>query len=99
MHRPLLRAGSLAIDPQGRHVSLRGNQIPLQDTEFDILLTLVESGDFVGYNEISRNVWGDTAARKQIIDMFIASLRKKLAGSDLRIANIDDQGFFIVETS
>ena len=90
------QVGSLVLDANSRHATLSSKQIVLTDIEFDILLTLVDRLDFVNYKTIGRQVWGVTTGRKAATDIFVERLRRKLAAGNVRIVNVENQGYLIV---
>lgn len=72
---PLVR-----IDPDGRRVWFRGEELQLTAKEFDLLRMLVrEQGRVVSREQIMREVW-DTAwlGSTKTLDMHISVLRRKL---------------------
>jgi len=77
---PLFKSGELEVDLAGRRVVLRGADIALTPTEYDILRLLVSyAGKVVTLNQILKQVWGDTYIdQPQVLRVNISNLRHKL---------------------
>ena len=86
--RALLRRGVVEpaadslvrIDPEGRRVFLRGQEVPFTGKEFELLKLLVANeGKVVSRERIMREVW-DSAwyTSTKTLDMHVSVLRKKL---------------------
>jgi DNA-binding response OmpR family regulator len=72
--------GDLAIDPQGRRVTVRGEPVELTRTEFDLLAALVErpTRAFTRRQLLDR-VWSEGwFGDDHVVDVHIAHLRTKL---------------------
>ncbi|MBM6402928.1 response regulator transcription factor [Phycicoccus sp. CSK15P-2] len=70
----------LDIDPEGRRVFLRGEEVQLTGKEFELLRVLVSnSGKVVSREKLMRDVW-DSAwyGSTKTLDMHISVLRRKL---------------------
>lgn len=86
------RLGELEINYEGRQVKLRGENVPLTQTEYNILTLLsFHPGKVLTYSAIIRAVWGyqDPGSVKRL-QVNMANLRRKLGirpGSDSYIAN------------
>jgi len=80
MSEPEIRFGKVAIDPVGRSVTVRGEDVKLSAREFDLLLLLARApGRPYSRDTILDRVWGwgfDGTART--VDNFIMALRQKL---------------------
>ena len=83
---PTLSFGEVTIDQTARCVQVGGNAIDLSAREFDLLCLLAKSPGHVFTREtILERVWGwDYEGTARTVDNFVASLRKKLAGSRRR---------------
>jgi len=77
---PPITFGDLVIDPAGRNVSLKGQEVLLSAKEFDLLhLLAVSPGRVYTREEILNRVWGwgfDGTSRT--VDNYILSLRQKI---------------------
>ena len=83
--RPVLRSGSLAVDPYARRVSLSGAPVALSRKEFDVLLVLAQArGAVCSREEILDRVWGATLfGSTRTLDVHVATLRAKLGDTHL----------------
>jgi DNA-binding response OmpR family regulator len=79
----LLSTGSLAVDSVARRVYVGGVEVELTRREFDVLEYLARrSEQAVTKDEILSGVWGfDFAGDPNIVEVYIARLRRKLAVS------------------
>ncbi|GCE11295.1 response regulator transcription factor [Tengunoibacter tsumagoiensis] len=83
----LLRFPGLSIDLLARRVEVKGQEVALTPTEFDLLTLMAKSPDRVFTREVLMNkVWGyDYLGDGHTIDVHISALRKKIEGdSELR---------------
>lgn len=78
----LLTAGDLRVDLWRREVELAGEAISLSDTEFRLLVCLMESaGRVLAYQHLISRVWGVTVEHGiNGLRIYVARLRKKLGG-------------------
>lgn len=86
--------GALAIDTRTRRVTLRGDEVALTPTEFDILECLAsDPGRVLTRQEILERVW-NTAwyGATRVLDVHIAGLRRKL-GDPAAIRTVYARGF------
>jgi DNA-binding response OmpR family regulator len=72
--------GDLTLDARSRRVDRGGELIALTPREFDLLELLVSSANQVVLRDwIAERVWGSEAAiTANVLDVFVASLRRKL---------------------
>lgn len=79
----LLTAGDLAMDPEGRSVTLKGAPVTLTRREFDLLRFLLEHPNHVFTREqLLNQVWGyDYAGETNAVDVYISFLRNKVGAS------------------
>lgn len=77
---PLIRLGSLAIDPVERRVMREGRRIDLLPREYALLLHLVRhEGEIVGRAALREAVWGlDFDPGTNVIEVHVSRLRSKL---------------------
>jgi len=94
----VVRLGDLVIDPASREVTLKGNRLELRRKEFDLLLTLARHKNIVLTREQLLNlVWGyDFYGTTRTVDVHIARLREKLAGSNVVIETVHGVGYRLV---
>ena len=72
--------GELAIDYDGRRVTLAGRPVPLTATEYELLRVLsLNAGRVVSYATLLRQVWaGRCGADPRIVRAFVKRLRRRL---------------------
>lgn len=78
--RDRLVYGELEIAPKRREVYLAGRRVELSKLEFDLLLTLAQHPGMVFSRErLLERVWGgDFFGVERVVDVHVASLRKRL---------------------
>jgi DNA-binding response OmpR family regulator len=96
-----ISAGSLVIDLDERSATLAGAPLHLRPKEFDLLSTFARFPGFALDRErLLDLVWGSGYYGDQrTVDVHVAWLREKLAGSDLRIETVWGVGYKLVEES
>ena len=79
----LLTAGEVALDPESRTVTRKGEPVSLTRREFDLLQYLLENPTRVLTREqLLSQVWGfDYAGETNAVDVYISFLRNKLGAS------------------
>jgi two-component system alkaline phosphatase synthesis response regulator PhoP len=89
--------GDLVVDPARREARVEGRLIDLRAKEFDLLLTLVENrGVVLSREKLLDLVWGfDFYGQTRTVDVHIAHLRNKLAGSSVEIETVWGVGYKI----
>lgn len=92
--RPL-RVGNLVIDPARRVVLVGDRPVDLRAKEFDLLLALADNKSIVLSREkLLDIVWGfDFYGQTRTVDVHIAHLRTKLAGSTAEIETVWGVGY------
>ncbi|MEP0764416.1 MAG: response regulator transcription factor [Chloroflexota bacterium] len=90
-----LRAGNLTVDPARRETRVGGRLVDLRAKEFDLLLALVENqGLVLSREKLLDLVWGfDFYGQTRTVDVHIAHLRAKLAGSTAEIETVWGVGY------
>jgi DNA-binding response OmpR family regulator len=90
--------GDLHIDPARREVQVQGRSISLRTKEFDLLLTLAEHRGLVLTREqLLDRVWGyDFYGQTRTVDVHVAHLRSKLAGSSVAIETVWGVGYKLI---
>lgn len=75
----------VSIDPQTRHCTVAGVDVPLTATEFDLLLYLVSQPNKVfSRDQLMVEVWGySSAVGSRTVDVHVAQLRAKLGEPDI----------------
>ena len=92
--RPL-RVGNLEIDPARRVVLVGDRPVDLRAKEFDLLLALADNlGIVLSRERLLDIVWGfDFYGQTRTVDVHIAHLRTKLAGSTAEIETVWGVGY------
>ena len=76
---PPLRVGDLVVDLARHEVLRRGEPIHLTPREFDLLAVLAaHPGMVFTRNQLLHRIWGDEYFDTRVVDVHIASVRKKL---------------------
>lgn len=93
--------GDLTIDPASREVRLGERSLDLRTQEFDLLLTLAgQRGHVLSREQLLQQAWGfDFYGQTRTVDVHIAHLRKKLAGSSCQIETVTGIGYKLVTNS
>jgi len=94
----VVKIGQVTIDPQRREVTVGDRLVKLRAKEFDLLLTLAQhKGIVLSRDQLLRLAWGfDFYGQTRTVDVHIAQLREKLAGSDLVIDTVRGIGYKLV---
>jgi two-component system alkaline phosphatase synthesis response regulator PhoP/two-component system response regulator ResD len=94
----VLRLGDLTIEPASRRVIVAGKSVFLRAKEFDLLVALVEhKGVVLSRQQLLDLVWGfDFYGQTRTVDVHIAHLRDKLAGSQVGIETVWGVGYKLV---
>lgn len=94
-----LQVGDLRINPSEREVTFGGKNVPLTNTEFDILRYLAtRAGQVVSRANIMKEVWkadrsAGPSAGDRTIDVHIRALRKKVPALTRHIISIYGVGY------
>ncbi len=93
-----LRLGDLTVDPARREVHAGGRGLELRTQEFEVLLTLVrQPGRVFSREQLLQQAWGfDFYGQTRTVDVHIAHLRKRLAGSSVQIETVTGVGYKLV---
>jgi DNA-binding response OmpR family regulator len=97
--QPVLSVGDLALDPATHEVTVTGRSLALTTTEFSLLELLVRRANtVVGRRAIAVHVWDQEAdaVGSNTIDVHVARLRAKLAGTGVRIDTVRGVGYRIM---
>ncbi len=92
------RLGDLVIDPARREVTIKGKPVSLRTKEFDLLLTLAQhKGLVLSRDQLLDLAWGyEYFGQTRTVDVHVAHLRKKLAGSDILIETVTGIGYKLI---
>ena len=96
----VLRRGELRLDPQTRTVSAGGVNLHLTSTEFRILeLIMLRAPAVVDRRQIAQHAWKDETdpIGSNAINVRMARLRAKLAGSGAQILTVRGAGYRLAE--
>lgn len=90
--------GNLSIDTARREVQVDGSQVALRTQEFDLLVAFARHQRMVLSREQLLNLaWGyEYFGQTRTVDVHVAHLRKKLAGSIPRIETVTGVGYKLV---
>ncbi len=90
--------GNVVIDPGSREVTIEGRRVEMRPKEFDLLLALAEHKRLVLSRErLLQLAWGyDFAGQTRTVAVHVGHLRKKLAGSTVRIETVTGVGYKLV---
>lgn len=77
---PLFRSGDLEVDVNAHRVAVKGAEVKLTNTEFEVLRVLVrEQGKVVPQAQLLREVWAaSTEDQSHYLRIYVKQLRKKL---------------------
>jgi len=98
---PRLTLAGLELDPGTRRVRGAGRDIIVTPTEFSILELLLRRAPAMALREsIASHAWDDAtdAVGSNTIDVHIARLRRKLAGTDVRVVAVRGAGYRLEAT-
>lgn len=87
---PIFTTGELAVDLARRVVSLRGQEVQLTPTEYDLLKLLVtHAGKVLTHHQLLRQVWGmGYDDETHLLRVNISNLRRKIEADPARPAYI-----------
>jgi len=91
---PLSFAG-LSLDASRRESTINNQPLSLRAQEFDLLLTLLEQpGRVFTREQLLEKAWGfDFYGQTRTVDVHVAQLRKRLAGSGVTIETVTGIGY------
>lgn len=90
--------GDVTIDPARHEVIAAGRQLALRAREFELLLALVDhTGLVLSREQLLDLAWEhDYYGTTRTVDVHVAQLREKLAGSNLQIETVWGKGYKLV---
>jgi len=94
-----LHVGDVTVDPARREVTVAGQSVALRAKEFDLLQAFAEhKGLVLTREQLLSRVWGyDFYGETRTVDVHVAHLRKRLAGSaGVRIETVTGVGYKLV---
>jgi DNA-binding response OmpR family regulator len=94
----LRRVGNVELNPSSREVLVADKRVDLRTKEFDLLLTLMDHLNMVlSRDQLLDQVWGyEFYEYTRTVDVHVANLREKLAGSTLSIETVWGKGYKLV---
>jgi DNA-binding response OmpR family regulator len=94
--RDVLAAGDIRIFPESQEVRVEGKPVDITAAEYNILLALVEAdGAILSRDELKTASGAGKGEKERIIDVHIASLRKKLGPARHTIKTVQGSGYRI----
>jgi DNA-binding response OmpR family regulator len=93
-----MQFGNTRIDPERREVTIAGRPVELRFKEFDLLVAFAQHlGKVLDRDRLLNVVWGyDYAGDTRTVDVHVAHLRDRLAGSDLSIQTVRGVGYKMI---
>jgi DNA-binding response OmpR family regulator len=90
--------GNTTIDPERHEVTIAGTAVDLRSKEYDLLLMLAQNlGLVLERDKLLNKVWGyEYIGDTRTVDVHVAHLRDRLAGSDLSIQTVRGVGYKLV---
>jgi DNA-binding response OmpR family regulator len=90
--------GNTVIDPERHEVTIAGRAVELRSKEYDLLLMLAQNlGLVLERDKLLNKVWGyEYIGDTRTVDVHVAHLRDRLAGSDLSIQTVRGVGYKLV---
>ncbi len=99
--RPEVRFGNLVLNIEDRTLIAADQVVPLQNKEFALLRTLVQSpGKVFNKNDLYEQVWGiSTDVESNVIEATVNKLRRRLKEADagITIKNMRNIGYWVEE--
>ena len=80
-------------------VECEGQQIILTQTEFRILTLLISNaGSWVTRRHIEKEIWGDVAASRNVLDTHLLNLKRKVPHIRRRLTNLRGKGYVLARS-
>jgi two-component system response regulator QseB len=82
---PVLRVGSIALNPRTRRVVVEGSELELSAREYSMLEVLMRHpGQVMSREQLLSHVWGyDFDPASNVVDVYVGYLRKKLGAETI----------------
>lgn len=92
------RLGRVTIDPASREVMVDDEPVALRAREFDLLLVLADhTNQVLSRDQLLDMAWGyEYHGQTRTVDVHIAQLRDRLAGSDVEIETVWGRGYKLI---
>jgi DNA-binding response OmpR family regulator len=93
-----VQLGNTRVDPDRREVTIEGRGVELRAKEFDLLCAFVQHlGIVLERDKLLNVVWGyDYFGDTRTVDVHVAHLRDRLAGSSLCVQTVRGVGYKMV---
>ena len=93
-----IQLADLTVDPLRREARVAGHALDLRTQEFEVLFTLAsQPGRVFTREQLLQQAWGfDFYGQTRTVDVHIAHLRKKMAGSTASIETVTGIGYKLV---
>ncbi|HEY3291350.1 MAG TPA: response regulator transcription factor, partial [Anaerolineae bacterium] len=93
-----LNLARLTVDRARREVLVAGRSVRLRAKEFDLLVLLLENKGIVFKRDrLLELVWGfDFAGETRTVDVHVAQLRKRIAGSGVEVETVFGVGYKLI---
>ena len=93
-----IQLGDLTVDPVRREVHIADRALDLRTQEFEVLFALAsQPGRVFTREQLLQQAWGfDFYGQTRTVDVHVAHLRKKLAGSSVNIETVTGIGYKLV---
>ena len=93
-----IHLADLTVDPVRREASIAGQILNLRTQEFEVLFTFAsQPGRVFTREQLLQQAWGfDFYGQTRTVDVHIAHLRKRLAGSSVNIETVSGIGYKLV---
>jgi len=93
-----VQLADLTVDPLRREARIAGQLLDLRTQEFEVLFTLAsQPGRVFTREQLLQQAWGfDFYGQTRTVDVHIAHLRKKMAGSTASIETVTGVGYKLV---
>jgi len=97
----LLHLANLTVDRARRETLVDARQVKMRAKEFDLLVLLLENKGIVFTRDrLLETVWGfDFAGETRTVDVHVAQLRKRIAGSGVEIETVFGVGYKLITAS
>lgn len=94
----VVRLGDLEVNPASHEVRVKGKLVDLRTQEFEVLLVLIQhKGLVLTRDQLLNLAWGyDFFGQTRTVDVHVAQLRRKLAGTSARIETVTGVGYKFV---
>lgn len=91
--------GPFRMIPAGRQLFVDGRAVELTSSEYNIMLAILEGrGEVLSRDKLKEALWPESADRKErIVDVHIASLRKKLGNYRKHIRTVHGRGYRVMQ--